>query len=344
MSVDFYTEPYFKGVKISFDIGTYNKDQLENIIINSMIINDNVQVVIRTKKDKFIFCGQQSKQKIDTIDKILKIDINYSICNPYTDENSILNRYSIGKNYSIQFNKDLKKIDTDSNIKTGFIDFWYNNQINKTNQDYYVNPLNVNSDFYNTSNEYNDAVKNLNNYNLYNKWYNNKKFNNHNQEVIYNHIKDNFPLSNTNNIANCKFDCGRTSDTFQRNLCELKCKPNGFNSTRLRNNKKNEATDCYKDAEQISYGYKNNKDNYKHQGKGISTKIKYVNVPKPEQQMQKPSIPLPKKWDYNIQYLQGFEPNIGKVVENFGYKSNKQCNLNIQIVIFIIVILFFLNK
>ena len=311
MSVDFYTEPYFKGVKISFDIGRFNKEYLANIVIGSMIIHDNVQVIIKSESGTKTFCGPQSKQVMKNIKNLQQIDIIYSICDPYTDKNSILNRYSIGKNFSIKFNKDLKKINTKDNEKNGFVDFWYNNQTNNQNKYYKINGGHIIPHFYETNDDYSTAVKDVYNYSLYNKWYDNNFFADHNQEAIYNHTKEIFPLVNTNNIANCKFDCGRTSKTFRRNLCELRCQPNGQVSNRT-SPRRNQATNCYDDSEQISYGYTNDGGKYKHLGKGISTNLEYNNLQKPKAEKLPPHIrPLPEVWNTNVDYIQGFDPNIG---------------------------------
>lgn len=347
MSVDFYTESYFKGVKISFDIGRFNKEYLKNIIIKSMIIHDNVQITIKSKNDNHTFCGPQSKQLLNIKD-IEQIDIVHSICNPYTDKNSILNRYSIGKNFSIQFNKDLKKINTNNNVKNGFVDFWYNNQINNQNKYYKVSGGHVIPHFYETTDDYNTAVKDVHNYTLYNKWYDNNFLTDHNQKAIYNHTKEKFPLVDTNNIANCKFDCGRTSKTFRRNLCELRCQPNGQTDNRM-GGKKSEATNCYDDAEQISYGYKSGE--YKHLGKGISTNLKYKNVHYGKGEKISPHIrPLPEIWNTNVDYIQGFDPNIGPI-EHFTKPNNKPnnslsmsgTNINLMLIIIIVFIFYFRN-
>lgn len=134
MSVDLYTELFFKGYQIPLDIGTYLSEDLHNINIQSIIINDNVAIEIRYNKDKknkmINLCGPQSKQVIDKIENIQSIKIYHSICDPYYDRNSILNRYTIGPNYTIKENKDLKL------ISDGYIDFWYNTHQNMENNKY----------------------------------------------------------------------------------------------------------------------------------------------------------------------------------------------------------------
>ena len=51
MSVNFYTEPFFKGLQFSLDIGKYHKHNLQKLTIGSMIINDNVEVIVAYEKN-----------------------------------------------------------------------------------------------------------------------------------------------------------------------------------------------------------------------------------------------------------------------------------------------------
>lgn len=264
MSVVIYTKPFYKGLKINFDIGIYNKEYLKDVVIGSMNIYDNVEVLIKCRINGKIqtikLCGPQDKHKMD-IQHIEKIYIKYSICDPYTDVNSILNRYSIGKNFSIQHNKNLHSITEEENRKNGFIDFWYNNQINqssrrsKSDRYYTINGDHVVPHFYETEDDYKTAVKGEHDYVVYDRWTGGNKYLDHGKLAVYNHNKDKFPLINTNNIANCKFDCGRISNTFGRNTCELRCQPNGKAGERMSNNY-NRTTSCY---DEVSHGYHKNK-------------------------------------------------------------------------------------
>lgn len=136
MSIDLYTDLFFKGYQIPLDIGSYYPEDLHNIHIQSLVINDNVAIEIRYIKDNerrmVKLCGPQSKRIIDKIDNITSIKIYHSICDPYNDVNSILNRYTIGPNYSIKENKNIKP------QSDGYIDFWYNNHKNRENTHKYV--------------------------------------------------------------------------------------------------------------------------------------------------------------------------------------------------------------
>ena len=218
MSVDFYTNIFFKGKRLSLDLGRY-KNTINNFTIGSFIINDNVKVIITYKNNDKInvikYCGPQSIQRINLIKNIQTITVEYSLCDPYTNKNSILNRYSIGKNFSIQENdvSKLKVITEQDNLTThfGFIDFWYNGQTNHQGQ-YYKNVGISNDIYYDTNNQ---------------------------NKVIHNHLKtpDNYPLLNTNNISNCKFSCSSNSNTFGRKNCTLRCKGNGLSEKRMSNKK-----------------------------------------------------------------------------------------------------------
>ena len=256
MSVELYSKPYFKGYKVKLDIGKYF--DLKEMTIGSLIINDNVELIIN---NKLKLCGQQSINKISNIDNIKSISIKYSICNPYTDKNSILNRYSIGKNYKIQFNKDLEEITEQENKKNGFVDFWYNNQTNRSNDYYSITGGHIVPHHYDTTDDYNTAVVDLVNYSLYNKWYDKEKYIDSSRKAVYNHLTEKYPLKNTNNIANCKFDCGRESSTFRRNYCDMNCSANGLAGRKM-DNLYNKTTRCAKNTDKY---YKDNKlyDKYK---------------------------------------------------------------------------------
>lgn len=133
MSVDLYTELFFKGYQIPLDIGKYLSKDLHGINIKSLIINDDVALEIKYKKNNIIkLCGPQSKQIMDTIKNIISIKIYHSICDPYYDKNSILNRYTIGPNYTIKENRNIKS------SSDGYIDFWYNTHKNRENTYQYV--------------------------------------------------------------------------------------------------------------------------------------------------------------------------------------------------------------
>jgi hypothetical protein len=302
MSVEFYTKPYFKGITFSFDIGNHNN--VKKLNIQSMIINDNVEVLIKYKNNTKTFCGPQIKQVL-SINNIENINIKHSICNPYTDKNSILNRYSIGKNYQIQINNNLQPISTEENIKNGLIDFWYNNQNNRHNNYYKV---------------YNTSTSDLHDYSINNKWFNDQQqFINHNHNAIYNHTKEKYPLIDTNNVSNCHFECGRTSKTFRRNLCTLKCDPNYKVNDRTENNM-TKTTKCHDDADNISYGYSKSNDTIKHIQKIKNNKKKKKEKTKTiKQDIQYPR-PIPEVWNINTSYLDFFEPNLN---EHFSSINNK---------------------
>lgn len=322
MSVDFYSDQYFKGIKFSLDIGTFYKEHFNRLTIGSMIINDNVQVVIRYGNGHQIkFCGQQIKQKIDIIKNITYVNVKHSICDPYTDKNSILNKYSIGKNYSIQFNKNLVPVLGQENLKNGLIDFWYNSQVNKQGKYYTVgNPSYdpVENTFKNDLivDTYNTAVKDLHNYSLNNKWFDENEHIKHNKNALYKHWKEYSPMTNTNNIADCKFDCGRISKTFRRKLCDIRCKPNTVANNRMAN-KMNHTNKCYNEAEIISYGNVINDGLYKKVGKGISN----IEIPiKQKQELKnehkyienKYRKPDPEIWNNNVDYIEPFNVNLNR--------------------------------
>lgn len=261
MSVELYSQPFFKGIILKLDIGKYFEHNLKGLTIGSLIINDNVQLVINySENKKLTLCSPQIVNKMDTIDNIKSITIKHSICDPYTDKNSILNRYSIGKNFSIQFNEDLKEINPEENLKNGFVDFWYNNQTNKQSQYFKTTGGHVVPHHYSTTDDYNTARVDLYNYSLYNKWYDNKLHAKHGQYAVYNHLEQKFPTINTNNIANCKFDTGRNSKTFRRNYVELNCKPNGLAGQRMGNNL-NMTSKCHKDVDEATYMYERQNGN-----------------------------------------------------------------------------------
>jgi hypothetical protein len=128
MSVEIYTRPFFKGHKILLDIGFYETDLPD--YIGSFIIYDNVQLeIIYIDDKKMFFCGEQIKNKLNIKIKIKSINVKHSICDPYTDINSITNKYIVGKNYSILVNTHLKPKTTEEIVNNGFLDFWYNKPI-----------------------------------------------------------------------------------------------------------------------------------------------------------------------------------------------------------------------
>jgi hypothetical protein len=272
MSVELYSEPYFKGYNVKLDIGKYF--DLKEMTIGSIIINDNVELIFN---NKLKLCGQQSISKTNGIDNITSISIKHSICNPYTEKNSILNKYSIGKNYSIQFNKDLQEITEEDNKKNGFVDFWYNNQTNKANDYYSITGGHVVPHHYENNDDYSSAVVDLVNYSLYNKWFDKDKYIDSSRKAVYNHLKEKYPLKNTNNITNCKFDCGRESNTFRRNYCEMNCNANGLVGKRMDNNynkvtRCNKNTDKYYKDNQLYKKMNKNKDKIEHFSDNINSK------------------------------------------------------------------------